>query len=209
MCQSIDVVILTKSIKRGGYCVAGINVSTNEWVRLVSNDTCSHGALSDWDMLYENGTKCQVLDLVRVPIIREIPCLHQPENVLIDETEYWEKLQRLSIQDILDLHPAESHNNLLGNKYPYITEERVHVVNHSLILVKAINFVITHPRTNSTKAKFLYGGDVYENISVTDPDYYYAPDQTYINEAILAMSLPDAPYQERKYYKFIAKIFPI
>ncbi len=34
MSQNIDVVILTKSIKNGSYCVAGINVNTSEWVRV-------------------------------------------------------------------------------------------------------------------------------------------------------------------------------
>ena len=209
MSQNIDVVILTKSIKNGGYCVAGINVNTSEWVRCISNDTYSHGALSDQDMQYENGTSCEVLDVVRVPIIEEMPSLHQPENILIDETEYWEKLHSLSIEDIVELHPAEIHTNLLGNKYPYITEERIHTVNHSLVLIKARNLVITHPRAHSTKAEFAYRYDVYENMSVTDPDYYNSPEQTYIDEAILVISLPDTPYQERKYYKFIAKIFPI
>ena len=46
-------------------------------------------------------------------------------------------------------------------------------------------------------------------MSVTDPDYYESPEQTYIDKAVLVMSLPDTPYQERRYYKFIAKIFPI
>jgi hypothetical protein len=209
MNQYVDAVILTKSMKNGGYCVAGINVNTSEWVRFISGDTNSHGALSDQDMLYENGKSCDILDVVRVPIIRKAPSIHQPENILIDETKYWKKLHGLSIKDILEIHPAEVHIDLLGNKYPYITEERIHTVNHSLILIKASDLIITHPRTHSTKAKFIYRYDVYENMSVTDPDYYESPEQTYIDKAVLVMSLPDTPYQERRYYKFIAKIFPI
>jgi len=82
-------------------------------------------------------------------------------------------------------------------------------VGHSLILVKVENLVIVHPNVRSTKANFRYGFATYENMSVTDPDFYHTSDQTEIGDAVLIMSLPDTPYQERNYYKFIAKIFPL
>ena len=42
----IRMVVLTKSSKYGKNCVAGINLGTGEWVRLVTNDESSHGAVS-------------------------------------------------------------------------------------------------------------------------------------------------------------------
>ena len=50
MANSVEMVVLTKSAKNGGHCVAGIDVDTGNWVRLVSNDLNTHGALSDQDM---------------------------------------------------------------------------------------------------------------------------------------------------------------
>lgn len=33
-----DIIVLTCSAKHGGYCVAGIDTETNEWIRLVASD---------------------------------------------------------------------------------------------------------------------------------------------------------------------------
>lgn len=49
-----EVAILTKSSKFGGFCVAGVDINTGEWVRFVSNDERTHGALSVFDITYEN-----------------------------------------------------------------------------------------------------------------------------------------------------------
>lgn len=208
MSKTIEAVILTKSAKNGGYCVAGIDVQTSEWVRFVSNDDTSHGALFNQDMQYEDGSYCEILDVVRIPILDNVPSEHQPENVLIDDEKYWEKTRALSIPELLEIHPPEQHFLLLGNQYAYITEERIGIVGHSLILIRVNNLVITHPYEHTTKATFDYNFDTYEKMSITDPAFYNTPDQTNIGEAILVISLPDAPYQERRYYKFIAKIFP-
>ena len=213
MCKTIEAVILTKSVKNGGYCVAGINVQTNQWVRFVSNDIASHGALFDKDMQYEDESYCKILDVVRIPILNNFPSEHQPENVLIDDKVYWEKTREISVPKLLEMHPPEQHDLLLGNENFYITESEIDTVGHSLILVEVKNLVITHPREHSTKATFKYRFNKYKNMSITDPDFYDTPDQTNICKAILVMSLPDAPYimpnLEPRYYKFIAKIFPL
>ena len=78
------MVVLTKSAKNGGHCVAGIDVDTGNWVRLVSNDLNTHGALSDQDMQYQDRSYCTPLDIVSVPIIKACPSQYQPENILID-----------------------------------------------------------------------------------------------------------------------------
>lgn len=208
MSEEIDVVILAKSSKNGGYCVAGIDVNSSKWVRLVSSDTNSHGALFDRDMQYRNNTFCNLLDVVRVPFLREDPSKYQPENILIDKEKRWEKIDEMSICDVLELHPPETHEFLLGNEHTYITDRRVDTVGHSLILVKVSDLIITHPRERTTKASFLYNLTAYANMSVTDPNFYNTPDETEIGDAIIIMSLPDTPFPERKYFKFIAKLFP-
>lgn len=205
--MEIEVAILTKSSKNNGYCVAGIDIHNGQWVRLTSNDKKTHGALVDEHMRYRDNTCCEILDVVKIPIIKKNPTEHQPENVLIHDEQYWEKLNTWSIKDVLRVHPAERHFLLLGNQYPYITEAKIGTLKYSLVLIMVNNLIITRPQ--KTKATFRYGLNKYENMSVTDPDYYNVSDPTKIDEALLVVSLPDTPYPETRYYKFIAKIFPV
>lgn len=204
----VEIAIMGKSLKNGGYCVAGIEIHTNRWVRLVSSDEPSCGALFHPHMQYEDNSFCVPLDVVRVPFLRPYPHIYQPENILIDENKRWKKLGKISIYDLLRFHPPETHQYLLGNLYPYITATKVGSVGHSLILVEVTHLVITHPRERSTKAEFFYQSTRYENISVTDPEYYSTTNNFRLERAILIMSLPNNPYNDR-YYKFIAKIYPL
>lgn len=204
-----EVAILTMSSKNGGYCVAGIDIKNGEWIRLVSDDDKTHGALSNDDIKYQNGQYCKPLDLVRVSVVRASPLEHQPENVLIDSEKWWSKVKTLTLDDVLEVHPVERHTLLLGNKYAYITEAGIGNVNCSLIIVEVSDLTIEHPTDRSTKATFRYNGNTYRDISVTDRDYYSAPNLWETDKAVLVISLPESPYNGNYYYKFIAKIFPI
>ena len=105
------------------------------------------------------------------------------------------------------LHPAENHLTLLGNKYPYITIEKIATVGRSLILVEVHNLVITHPDESRTRASFMYGSTPYSRMPVTDLDYRHS--DASIDTAVIVMSLPDVPYYERRFYKFVSKVFPL
>lgn len=203
-----EVAILTMSSKNGGYCVAGIDIKNGKWIRLVSDDKNTHGALSKEDVRYSDGRYCKPLDVVRIAVDQYTPIEHQPENALIDSTKYWKKIRTTCIEDILKIHPAESHDVLLGNQYAYITEAGIYKVFHSLVLVKVTNFTIVK-FGQRTKANFTYRGTQYSNISVTDPEYYSVPDSWHTENAVLVISLPESPYNGNYYYKFISKIFPI
>lgn len=205
--MKLEVVILTKSSKNGGYCVAGVNLKNGNWIRLVSDDACTHRALSCDAIKYPNGSICKPLDVVEIPIIKSMPLKYQPENFLIDTQKNWKKINTLSLEDILKIHPPEYHNVLLGNRYNRITEEEIKNVGRSLILVKVTDLTIEHPREKSTKATFTYNNTQYSNMSVTDPNYYDISNHWHTDNAILVMSLPESPYLDSCYYKFIAKIF--
>lgn len=86
-----EVAILTKSSKYKGYCVAGIDVNTGEWVRFVSDNEQTHGALSAYDISYADRHICKPLDVVLVEVVEAVPLAHQPENYLINSREYWKK----------------------------------------------------------------------------------------------------------------------
>ncbi|STO01062.1 Uncharacterised protein [[Eubacterium] infirmum] len=204
-----NVLILTMSSKYHGYCVAGIDIDNGKWVRLVSNDKKSHGALSRRDIIYENKTKCKPLDVVKVPIIKDMPLKYQPENVLINCGTFWKKIETIDINELIEYHEPEKHDFIFGGTCPYIKEWELQYVEHSLVLVEVDNLNIYHPSYRKTKAKFTYNGNKYYNISVTDPEYYDS--KTYkFKKAILVVSLPNIPFpHDNNYYKFIAKIFPM
>lgn len=86
-----DIIIMTKSDKHGGCCVAGIDASNNNFVRLMSENKGTFGALNEDDMLYEDNSKAKILDIARIKILKDSPTPIQPENITIDTTCRWQK----------------------------------------------------------------------------------------------------------------------
>lgn len=207
--EKITMVILTRSSKYGKNCVAGINLDNGSWVRLVTNDESSHGAVSDEDLVCEDGNSVQVLDVINAPVLGTCDDAIQPENVLLDLQTYIEIVGRMSIEEVLNIHPLEFRSYILGNKYPYITEARVETVGHSLTIVEVWDLEIVQEENPSgkpkTKVKFYYNGNQYENVSVTDENFYSAENGTKFNRAILVVSI-GTPYNN-KYYKFVSAIY--
>ncbi len=203
------IIIMTESSKFSGKCVAGINVDNGEWVRLVSNDESTHGAISNEDLICADGRKCNVLDVVRVPVIRKCGDEIQPENVLIDTSKYIMIEGKANLSDVLNIHPAEVRRDILGNIYSYITEQRVRNVGYSLALVEVENLEIHQVETPEgkpkTKASFDYQGEHYQMVSVTDPNFYSVPNGVLYDVALLVVSI-GTPYNNR-HYKFISGIF--
>ena len=207
-----EVAILTRSSKFGGYCVAGVDLNTGEWVRFVSNDAQTHGALSRRDITYEDRSICNPLDVVLVDVVGAAPLAHQPENYLIDSRKYWRKTGECKISDVLGVHPAEVRPYLYGNLSPFVDGEEIDSIGYSLTLVRVSSLIISLT-TNiynkpKTKASFVYNGKWYNNMSVTDPDFYSVPNSTRFANAYVVISLPDTPFPEDCYYKFVAQIYP-
>lgn len=211
-----EILILTKSCKNGGYCVAGIDLETKKSVRLVSDDQGTQGALSKDDLRYIDG-ECQIFDKIKVTIIREEPLLHQSENLLVDTSKCLKKLESVGIKDVLNVleNCKDMFPYIFKDTCPYLSENQVSNVNHSLEIVRVKNlklYIKTYNYDNKekikTKANFEYNGEQYNEISVTDSDYYNITDyNSNINEAILIVSLPNKPIgNDKYYYKFIAKI---
>lgn len=203
------MIIMTESSKFGGRCVAGINIENGEWVRLVTDDEDTHGAVSPSNLMTADNKMCRILDVVDVPIIKKCGNSIQPENVLMDTSKHITKVRKASIKEVLQIHPAEQHTYVLGNPYSFLSEQMVHNVGHSLTLVDVddlvINQVTTPEGKNKTKASFKYNGIEYNHVSVTDPTLYSSEDGTEIGKAILVVSI-GTPYNS-KYYKFVSGVY--
>lgn len=203
------MVVLTKSSKYGSNCVAGIDLVNGNWVRLVTEDDASYGAVSDEDLICKDGRNVEVLDVIDAPILGMCNDCVQPENVLLDLNTYIEIKGRMTMDEVLKIHPLERKRNILGNDYGYITEARVNTVGYSLIMVEVFDLVISQEENPygkpKTKARFIYQETEYENMSVTDYKFYSIQSGTMYERAILVVSI-GTPYNGR-YYKFVSAIF--
>lgn len=200
-----DIVILTKSAKHSNYCVAGIDIKTRRWIRLVSDDVATDGALSNFDIRLSTGELCKPLDLVRVEIDKPVPEGCQTENHLIEKGKKWVKLDELTIADVVKLHYPSNKPYIFGNDRPYING--IDYMKYSLILAEVDNIKVYNNEFGRRKANFTYKSHFYQEISVTDPEYYDG--LTYdFKKAYIVVSIPKTDF-DGKYYKFIAKIFPI
>lgn len=206
-----ELIILTKSAKINGFCVAGIDIENGQWIRLVSDNENGEGAVSLIDLTYEDGTEAQIFDLVSVecfPAATEV----QSENFLYDKQSCWKKIRTVS--------PEEAFNNCPLNNSPYIfnnTERALDengINGESLMLAEIDNIVINVVcEYNKTKwrVNFEYNGFVYNNISVGDihirnicKEYRAYPLQ---GKHIAVFSLTGKYERTGKYYKMLAQLF--
>ncbi|MCB5269975.1 MAG: hypothetical protein WCS58_05540, partial [Candidatus Cloacimonadaceae bacterium] len=78
-----ELIILAASRKYGKYCVAGIDIRSGEWLRLVSTDSDAHYALDARDLKMDNGEQASKLDLVSIEFIDRAFSYFQSENYVI------------------------------------------------------------------------------------------------------------------------------
>ena len=90
-----EILILAKSFKKGGKCIAGrelVGSATSpglgNWIRPVVGS----GPVGNRVCVLDSGRPVQVLDLVRIKMIRYAGIPGQPENYLIDAGVPWTKL---------------------------------------------------------------------------------------------------------------------
>ena len=166
--------------------------------------------------------QCWPLDVVSVDIIKSVPIRNQQENCLINEWNM-SKLCTCNLPQVLRLHPAENHQYIFGNNSECLTAQEMQRNNfqHSLMIVRADDFILYRCKVlnqqnqyqEKSKANFVYNGQYYEHISVTDPEYFSAPNGINLGSVYIVVSMPCtsiyvSSFQSKCYYKFIAKIFP-
>ncbi len=202
-----DIILLTKSSMRSGYCVTGIDLATNTFIRLV---TGNNEPLKDMNMQLLNGGIAKPLDLVRVNLIKPVPDKIQSENWLINNDFKWKKIR---MADIDEITPYINTNieYVYKNTNCYLTEEEIININSSLVLLN-VNNARLNRQTNmygkiKSKLSFEFNGRCYNNFSVTDPEFYNIEKAEY-KKLLVAVSLPRDSLGAG-YYKFVAKIFNI
>lgn len=167
-----EIIVLASSRKLADRCVAGISTASHEWVRPVS---AIPGGLRKFQCRVD-GRWPEPLDIVRFGYVERLDDPAQPENVLIDETE-WQLLGHLDPSDAYvefedDLEPGPE---LLGNCGKAVLEDiAAEGVEASLTLVEPtvpVSFVM-HPAEETygklkPRAVFDLDGEKYE-LGLTD-----------------------------------------
>ncbi|MDP8033844.1 hypothetical protein QJU43_06685 [Pasteurella atlantica] len=201
-----EIVILAKSIKHNGYCVAGKYFSTKQWVRLVSNS--GGGQLSFEQVQYENiygRFEVKPLQRMKIGLVKEVSLINQPENWLIDN-RLWVQNYRIEKSELYNY--LDKPEDLWGDSHKVnynSIESRNILIEQSLYLVKAHNLNLYITEDQKRRAKFCYNNINYD-LPVTDPEFdNIFNDKNIINNAILCISLGE---EFNGYcYKIVATIF--
>ena len=166
----IRLLCLADSRKPGGHCIAGIDLTTGQWVRPVKNE--HGGGLSSWDIQYNDGNVPKILDVIQVPVIKHSPLYYQPENWIVAPATKWQKVGENTIPQ-LKVYWQHDYPIFLDDS-DRLTEEECRNSSNltSLILIKLERLLIdkqVNPWGNRDKirAKFNYNGNFYD-LAVTD-----------------------------------------
>ncbi len=201
-----QICILTKSLKDRDYCVAGIDITTGKWIRLV---TSKDGGAFPKEMLDDKHFK--ELNVLEVEVKDHVPYHVQTENWLFDENAEIKEIGSLSKQQVFNLRPIEKPDMIFDSQKNELEHSDIKKLNHSLEMVNVkdlqLDTSMKGDGRHHYKVKFQYNGHEY-NLALTDPKYRNEDfDQIRIPSATIIVSIPAVPYGENDlYYKFVAKI---
>lgn len=211
-----QICILTKSYKHGGYCVAGIDIATKEWIRLVNSDNPNTDEIRKGQM-FLNGKSIECLDIIEYDFIKNIPTLCQTENWLINSFKNPQFIKSISVEELVNIIKIEKDDFFIFNNANLLKANEISKIKRSLYVFHVQDLKIEASTYESYgeirfryKCAFDYKNVHYDNISLTDPIYRdVAQDGTNLSNALIVASLPCVPYNDDLFYKFVAKIFPI
>lgn len=211
-----QICILTKSYKHGGYCVAAIEISTKEWIRLVNSDDPKTDEIRK-EQMYLNGKTIDCLDVVEYDFIKNISNSCQTENWLLNTSVKPKYIRTISIEELAKIIKLEKDKCFIFDKAGFLSVNEISNIKRSLYIFHVQNLKIDASTYESYgeirfryKCSFDYNNNQYDNISLTDPIYRdLSQNGINISNALVIASLPCIPYTDNLYYKFVAKIIPI
>ena len=213
------IVILAKSAKYGDYCVAGIELATNKWIRPISHNEETEDAVPAAALTYADKTEVQLLDIVQIDfedtrVENEI----QPENYFFSGAQ-WKKFGRWTLADFEKNCGFDNTDLIFYDTSRRIEPEALNFVTRrkSLLILPIENISV---KTNlldeqiKFRADFNYNGVRYKDFSVGD----IALREKFINQpcgeffiakkAVATFSLTN-PYKDNRCYKMLANLYLI
>jgi hypothetical protein len=211
------LVILAKSAKYGNYCVAGIELSTNKWIRPISHDKKINDAVTATELTYADKTEAQILDVVEIdfedtPVENKI----QPENFFFKDT-VWKKLAHWNLNDFEKFCGYDKTDFIFGDDSRRLELSTIATLekNKSLMILPIENLSVSiEYRQNEKKfySNFIYCGTNYNRFSVGDislrKKFFNKSAGTFFvaEKAVATFSLTN-PYKDDRCYKMLANLF--
>lgn len=154
------IVCLANSFKRGGRCVAGIDLETNKWIRPIGRGY--EGAIGRERLI--DGTEPKLLDILDIPIggnADDLGC--QPENRVLRPGP-WRKVGEIEENDVRQY--IEETDRLLHNFDKNVPssefESNIQKTEwKSLQLIHVTNARFSENRWGKTECNFFYSGHWY------------------------------------------------
>lgn len=212
------LIILAASAKFNNYCVAGVDAETGEWIRPICANPDLEEAVPLDDMKYPDGERVELLDIVEIKFSdRAANNPIQPENFFYNEKYYWQKVGRVTLQDVIDRRGFDLRDEIFYNN-----ERSILGVNaikfdrrESLLLLPVENLFISIEETDHKKffADFDYRGRKFYRFSVGDIAVREkfsdsgAGKHFLKNKAAVVFSLTNPYYKNAECYKMLAQIF--
>jgi hypothetical protein len=135
-----NIIILAVSRKNNGFCVAGKDVNTNQWVRLVSSVNggplyCNQIAFQALNGGISNGPLFKILN---IQLGQHVPLVYQPENYLLSGIQWQEA--NLNIQNTNFSYDVPL--DIWGNSDRIdqgLIQNRNIIISQSLYFIKGVN----------------------------------------------------------------------
>lgn len=204
--SNCTMVVLANSIKKGHRCVAGKCLETNEWIRPVA--TPQGGELTRLQASARNPYgvyPVKTLQKVNMSFSRKSPLVNQPENRLIDGTE-WQQCYTISENQLSQF--LDYPNNLwgLGDRVGYREiQDRAKSVDQSLYLVQVESLMLYYADSGTKRrATFTYNGYDYD-LAATSPNFDDVVHEQDDLMGILCISLGECFYNNC--FKIVAAIY--
>ena len=211
------IVILAKSAKYGDYCVAGIELATNKWIRPISRNEETQDAVPAAALTYADNTEAQILDIVQIDfedtrVENEI----QPENYFF-AGDTWKKFGRWTLADFEKFCGFDSTDFIFYDTSRRIEPAALNFVTRrkSLMILPIENISI---KTNLLDEKIKFHADFnynsvrYKDFSVGDialrDKFTNQPCGEFFiaKKAVATFSLTN-PYIDNRCYKMLANLY--
>jgi len=141
-----NLVILANSVKYSGHCIAGKDLDTGEWVRLINNEPRPFSS-TDLQKMYGHPAGPSLLDCVKIPFLEKVPVYYQPENELISG-DPWIKIGEFLKEKMSLLEDPQSPCWFGNNDYGHPNNIPASICNNEMPLPVSLYFRKLSPSEN-------------------------------------------------------------
>ena len=212
------LIILAESAKFNNYCVAGVDVDNGKWIRPISETPELEDAVPIDDLEYPDGSRVELLDIVEIKFSdRAADNPIQPENFFYNQKYFWQKVGRVTLQEVIDRRGFDYRDKIFYNDNRSIFGADVikFTERESLLLLPVQNLFISIEETDHKKffADFNYQGKNFQRFSVGDIAVRKnfadsgAGKHFFKENAAVVFSLTNPYYKNAECYKMLAQIF--